>query len=235
MTRIGERIRLVATGFDQALVHESIDAPRPEPRGREVLVEVDACGVCHRDLLDRAGRFPFQQVPITPGHEAAGRVIAVGPEVRDFAPGDRVGTMHRDSCGECPQCTSGEPSLCDRAAWVFGILADGGYARTLLAPEAALYPLPKDIAPTHAAVLHCTLGTAYRDLVTLGKLRSGERVLVTGANGGVGAAAIEIAARLGAEVYAVVRSDAHAPRLRELGAHHVVVDAGGTIPQSIGA
>lgn len=230
---IGARVRMNATGLDTPLVYEVVDAPRPALTGREVLVEIEACGVCHRDLLDRAGRFPFQQTPITPGHEAAGRVVAIGPDVRDFTIGDRVGTMHRDSCGECPQCLRGETSLCDRAAWVFGILADGGYAQTLVAPESALFPLPNDLDASHAAVMHCTLGTAYRDLVTLGKLARGESVLITGANGGVGSAAVQIGARLGAEVYAVVRSDAYAEMLKGLGAHHVIVDPGNTIHQTM--
>ena len=144
----GERIRMIASGWDTSLVHEAIDVAPSAPRGHEVLVAVDACGVCHRDLIDRAGRFPFQQLPITPGHEAAGTVLAVGPDVRDFAPGNRVATMHRDSCGECAPCRSGETSLCDRAAFVFGILADGGYASHLVAPESALYRAPDSMAAT---------------------------------------------------------------------------------------
>lgn len=221
---MGERVRLTKTGWDDALVYER-DAPVPAaPLGKSVLVEVEACGVCHRDLLDRAGRFPFLQLPITPGHEAVGRVVAVGEEVRDWRAGDRVGTMHRDACGACASCVAGETSLCEAAGFVFGILADGGYARHLVAPESALYRVPDAIAAPEAAVLHCTLGTAYRDLVTLGRLRRGQRCLVTGANGGVGAAAVQIASRVGAEVVGVVRSERHAAFVRELGAGEVVVD-----------
>src|SRR5262249_39353387 len=155
-------------------------------------VEVSACGVCHRDLLDRTGRFPFIQLPITPGHEAAGKVVAVGPEA-SFRIGDRVGTMHRDACGECRSCQRGETSCCERASSVLGILADGGYARHLVVPESALFSVPEGPSLVQAAVMHCTLGTAYRDLITLGKLEAGERVLITGANGGVGSAAVQIA------------------------------------------
>ena len=224
----GERVRLTQVGWDADLVHEICDEPLPSLSGAEVLVLVEACGVCHRDLIDRAGRWPFLTVPITPGHEAAGRVVAVGPAVRDFRPGDRVGTMHRDACGECASCKKGQTSICAGAAWVFGIMADGGYARHLLAPQSALYALPATMPATEGAVMHCTFGTAYRDLVTLGHVKSGERVLITGANGGVGVAAVQIAARLGAEVVAVVRSAEHAGLLAQLGAHHVVVDSGVT-------
>jgi acryloyl-coenzyme A reductase len=234
MKRAGERMRMMVSGFDVPLVREVDDSPPREPLGHEIVVEVDACGVCHRDLIDRAGRFPFQQLPITPGHEAAGTVLAVGGEVRGISPGDRVATLHRDACGECAACSIGETSLCDRAACVFGILADGGYARHIVAPASAFYPVPRDLPAVEAAVFHCTFGTAYRDLVTLGQLRKGERVLITGANGGVGSSAVQIAARLGAEVIAAVRSEAHVAPLVALGAHRVVVDAGRTIHEGLG-
>jgi D-arabinose 1-dehydrogenase-like Zn-dependent alcohol dehydrogenase len=226
MTR--ERVRLIETGWGRDLVHEIVDAPPPEPSGNQVLVEVEACGVCHRDLLDREGRFPFIQLPITPGHEVVGRVIAVGDRVVDWKIGDRVGTTQRDACGGCKRCLAGETSLCDRAAWVLGILVDGGYASHLVLPESGLYAVPDDLGAPEAAVLQCTYGTAWRDLVTLGGLVEGEgqRVLVTGANGGVGAAAVDIAHRLGAHVTAVVRDGRHSDWLAQLGADEVVVDDG---------
>jgi acryloyl-coenzyme A reductase len=225
MRVVGERIRLNQTGWEAPLAHEVSDAPLADPSGRDVVVEVAACGVCHRDLLDRAGRFPFIRLPVTPGHEVAGEVVAAGPEA-PFRIGDRVATMHRDACGECRSCRRGETSFCERAASVLGILADGGYARHLVVPESALFSVPEGPSLVEAAVMHCTFGTAYRDLITLGELEAGERVLVTGANGGVGSAAVQIAARLGAEVFAVVRDERHRSFLRELGAHHVVVDSG---------
>ena len=222
----GERARLTEVGWDRSLVHEVSAEPIPDPTGSAVVVAVAACGVCHRDLLDRAGRFPFLRLPVTPGHEAAGRVVAVGPEVTSFRAGDRVASMHRDACGQCPSCRRGETSLCEGAGWVLGILADGGYARHLVAPPSALYPLPANVTFVDAASLHCTFGTAYRDLVTLGRVQRGERVLVTGANGGVGRAAVQIAVRLGAEVVAIVRNAKHEGPLRALGVHEVVVSPG---------
>jgi acryloyl-coenzyme A reductase len=232
MRVVGERIRLNEVGWDRPLAHEASAEPLAEPREAWVVVEVEACGVCHRDLLDRSGRFPFLQLPITPGHEVAGRVVAVGPEVSTFRAGDRVGTMHRDACGECRSCLAGETSLCERAAAVLGILVDGGYARHLSIPESALFSVPKGLSAAEAAVMHCTFGTAYRDLRTLGRLSSGERVLITGANGGVGSAAVQIAARLGAEVVAVIRDERHRAFVEGLGAHRVVVDPGGGFHKS---
>jgi D-arabinose 1-dehydrogenase-like Zn-dependent alcohol dehydrogenase len=232
MTRKTHRARLVETGWDKSLVCE--DATLPEPTGTQVVVEIEACGVCYRDLIDREGRFAFIRLPITPGHEAVGRVIATGPAVTRWSVGDRVATLHRDSCGQCPMCLSGETSLCERAAWVLGILADGGYAQHLLVPESGLYPMPVEIPAPEAAVYQCTFGTAYRSMCTLSGLKAGERVLVTGANGGVGTAAVQIASRLGAEVVAVVRDPRHKEYLSSLGAHHVVVDPGTGFHKTVG-
>lgn len=209
-------------GWTTALGIEA--AERPEVSEDQVLVAVEACGVCGRDCLDRAGRFGFVTLPITPGHEAVGRVVAVGPRVTMWHVGDRVASMHRDACGECPACESGETSLCARAASVLGLLVDGGYARWLAAPEGCFYAMPDGIEPALAAVMHCTLGTAYRGLTRAG-VRPGARVLVTGANGGVGAAAIQVAQRLGASVIAVVRHARHADAAAAAGAD-VIVDDG---------
>jgi acryloyl-coenzyme A reductase len=232
---MGQRAILSEIGWDRDLAVEDSNDPLPSPARDEVLIEVEACGVCHRDLIDRSGRFPFIRLPVTPGHEIAGRVIAVGPRVAAFKVGDRVGTMHRDACGECKTCRAGETSLCEGAACVFGILADGGYARHVVAPESALFAIPGDLSGPEAAVMHCTFGTAFRDLTTLGGLVAGERVLVTGANGGVGAAAVQIAARLGAEVVAVVRSEDHRAFVESLGARRVVVDPGDGFHKSAAA
>jgi NADPH:quinone reductase-like Zn-dependent oxidoreductase len=106
---------------------------------------------------------------------------------------------------------------------VFGLLEDGTYGRHLVAPESALYRVPEELSVGLAATLHCTFGTAWRSLVTVGGLRKEERVLITGANGGVGMAAVQVAARFASEVVAVVRDGRHVSRLRELGASQVVV------------
>ncbi len=218
---MGTRARLLETGYERDLAFEPFQPQTPG--SGQVLVEVDACGVCYRDLVDRDGRFPWLQLPVTPGHEAAGRVVAVGPDVTRWAVGDRVGTLHRDHCGECPACRHGQTSLCPMAAWVFGLLADGCYASHVLAPENALYALPPDGPAEGLCTLHCTAGTAYRGLAVHGDLQAGQRVLVTGANGGVGGAAIQVAKRMGADVTAVVRHRRHGAFVESLGADTVVI------------
>ncbi|MSP17152.1 MAG: zinc-binding dehydrogenase, partial [Myxococcales bacterium] len=199
------RARLREIGWDADLEIEVMAGPAAAQPG-EIVVAVEACGVCGRDCIDRAGRFAFVQLPITPGHEAVGRVLAIGDGVTEWRVGDRVASMHRDSCGECNACAAGETSLCARAASVLGLLVDGGYARWLAAPSSAFYPMPEAVEPALAAVFHCALGTAWRGL-TRARVREGRRVLVTGANGGVGAAAVQIASRLGADVVALVRRE----------------------------
>ena len=221
-----ERARLTKIGWDEDLAIETSDAPPPEPSGSQVLVEVEACGVCFRDCIDRDGRFKFIQTPITPGHEAVGQVIAVGPNVTDWSVGDRVASTHRDYCGQCEPCKRESGSLCQGAAGVLGLMIDGGYASHLLAPERCFYRMTDDIPAAEAAVLHCTFGTAYRGLARFGGVESGQRILITGANGGVGSAAVQVASRLGATVTAVTRDESHREYLTKLGAEHVVVDAG---------
>ena len=125
---MGRRARLLAVGFEEPLVVEYFEPTQPGPG--QILIDVQACGVCHRDLIDRAGRFPWMQLPITPGHELAGTVVAVGEGVTRWTIGDRVAALHRDWCGSCTACERGETSLCPSAFHVFGLLVDGGYART---------------------------------------------------------------------------------------------------------
>ncbi len=217
------RIELHEKGWHDDLV--AVDADPPVPQRDQVLVQVEASGICHRDLIDRGGRIPFLRLPVVPGHEGVGHVVALGPTARTFAIGDRVATLHRDACGRCDACQRGETSNCLRAAHVFGLTADGTYSGWVVAPESAFYRADPAMDAGLAAVLHCTFGTAWRGLVTAGELTRGESVLITGANGGVGEAAVQIAARRASEVVAVVRDPRHTERLRSLGATQVLVSS----------
>ncbi len=229
-----DALQITAAGWHTDLQPRDTRARAPlDPT--QVRVALEATGVCFRDLIDRSGRIPFLQVPVVPGHEGVGRVVEVGAGVTDWAVGDRVATMHRDACGSCDACLRGDTSLCGSAAHVFGLTADGTYARQLIAPQSALFAVPDALEAPEAAVLHCTFGTAWRSLVTVGALQPGEKVLVTGANGGVGVAAVQIARRRGAEVVAVVRDARHTALLERLGAHHVVVCTDGRIHDHIEA
>lgn len=227
------RVRIVTTGFEHPLEVVRGEDELPIPEGDQVVVAVEACGVCYRDLIDRAGRIPFIQTPIVPGHEAVGRVIATGPDAHELGVGDRVASMHRNACGECEACLAGHTSLCTTAAYVLGLLVDGGYAKHLVMPQSGLYRMPEDIPASGAAVLHCTFGSSWRALVTVGGLAKGERVLITGANGGLGSAAVQIAARFTDDVIAVVRDASHTDWLKSLGASRVIVDTDGSFHRQV--
>jgi D-arabinose 1-dehydrogenase-like Zn-dependent alcohol dehydrogenase len=219
------RIRLNALGWDEPMVADDQPDP-PAPTGNQVVVAVEGCGVCHRDLIDRGGGIPFMTLPITLGHEATGRVLAIGPDVTRWQPGARVATLHRDSCGTCAVCLDGEDTLCPNGFHALGIVADGGYATHLTLPERALYAVPDDLPVAEAAILNCTYGTAFRGL-RAGGCAPGRTVVITGASGGVGSAAIEVASRMGARVVAVIRDASRTDYVTDLGADAVVVDPGG--------
>ena len=227
-----QRARLMEIGWERDLAIDSGDDPGP-PTGDRILVEIEACGVCYRDCIDRDGRFKFLRIPITPGHEAVGRVRAVGPRVSMWQTGDRVATLHRDHCGRCDACQRGDTSLCQAAAAVLGLVVDGGYTSHLVAAERSFYRAEEGMPAAHAAILHCTYGTAHRALVRSGGVQAGQRVLVTGANGGVGAAAIQVARALDAHVTAVIRDPVHEPFVTGLGADEVVVEATGAIHKAV--
>jgi len=200
--------------------------PDPSPGPGEVLLRVHACGVCYHDVINRRGSLPRTHVPAILGHEAAGEVVAVGPEVSGWAPGDRAATLQRLSCGGCGHCRSDRPSLCRRDTRFFGEEIPGGYAEYMTAPVAGLGRVPAGVPWPVAAVTCCTTGTAVHCLRTRGNLQAGETVLITGASGGVGMQAVQLARHDGARVLAVTSSAAKIDPLLEAGAHDVIVSPG---------
>ena len=129
--------------------------PLPQPAAGEVLIEVLACGVCRTDLHVIDGELPHPKLPIVPGHEIVGRIAAVGPGVRGFAPGARVGVPWLGAaCGICAYCLSGRENLCDAPTFT-GYTRDGGYATHTLANARFCYALPDQLDPAEAAPLLC--------------------------------------------------------------------------------
>ena len=131
------------------------ERPLPQPAAGEVLIEVLACGVCRTDLHVIDGELPHPKLPIVPGHEIVGRIAAVGPGVRGFAPGARVGVPWLGAaCGICAYCLSGRENLCDAPTFT-GYTRDGGYATHTLANARFCYALPDQLDPAEAAPLLC--------------------------------------------------------------------------------
>src|SRR6184192_906052 len=131
-------MRLLAPGAPLTLTEVSL----PPPSGHELLLAVQACGVCRTDLHLLDGELPAIPFPVTPGHEIVGVIAALGPQVTQFRIGDRVGVPWLAfTCGECAYCRSGQENLCERARFT-GYTRDGGYAEQALADARYCLALP---------------------------------------------------------------------------------------------
>ena len=177
--------------------------PDPETPDDGVIVEVKACGVCRSDWHGWKGTDPDIVLPHVPGHELAGDIVAVGPEVKNFHIGDRVTVPVILGCGHCPTCRTGELTICD-TQYVVGFTGWGAFAELAAVPyaDANLVKLPDEMPYEVAAALGCRVTTAFRGVVDRGKLQSGETIAVHGC-GGIGLSAVMISAAMGASVIAV--------------------------------
>jgi propanol-preferring alcohol dehydrogenase len=138
--------------------------PRPQPGAGELLVKVAACAVCRTDLHVVDGELTNPKLPIVPGHEIVGRIIASGQGVERFAAGQRVGIPWLGwTCGECRYCRSGQENLCPNARFT-GYQRDGGYAEFVVADARYCFPLPDAYADAEAAPLLCAGLIGYRSL-----------------------------------------------------------------------
>lgn len=193
-----------------------VEREDPEPGGREVLVRVEACGVCRTDLHLAEGDLAPRRPGTVPGHEVVGRVESVGPEATRFRVGDRVGIAWlRGTCGSCGWCRSGRENLCPRAEFT-GWDADGGYAELTLVDEAFAYPVPEELSAEKAAPLLCSGIVGYRALKRA-TLPPGGRLGIYGFGASAHLVA-QIALKQGAVVHVMTRS-ARAQRLAlDLGA-----------------
>lgn len=209
-------------GGPDVLEHVHVPVPRIGPD--EVLIEVAYCGVCRHDLLTRAGAFPKIGLPIIPGHQVSGRVAQVGTTVRDIVVDDRVMTMIYTGCGACVSCRAGNQAMCvNQRPSFLGEDIDGGYAQYVKVRADTIVKVSDTLTLKQAAVIVCTVGTAYHALVTRARIQAGESVVITGASGGVGIHALRVARLLGARVIAVTSSAIKRDALEAAGASEVVV------------
>ncbi len=204
-------VRVHTTGGPEVLKLEEL--PAPEPTAGEVRVRLEAAALNHLDIWVRRGNVPVS-TPRTLGCEGAGRVEKLGLGVRGFREEQPVVVTPW-----LYPARSASPNL---SAGVVGVARDGCYAEQVVVPAAALRPLPEGLSAVQAAAFPLVTSTAYHMLIGRGALRPGETVLITGATGGVGTAAVQLARAAGARVIAATRSSAKRERLRELGAHYVV-------------
>jgi propanol-preferring alcohol dehydrogenase len=208
----------VLLDYGQALSLQ--DAPVPSPKADEVLIQVEACGVCHSDLHVADGDQPALKAVtkqrLIPGHEVVGTVVQKGAAVQDLKIGDRVGVawLHA-SCGVCEQCREGLENLC-RKGVITGVMVDGGYAEFMCAKASHAIAIPAALNSVEAAPLFCAGVTVYRALKHA-EAGAGKRVAVVGV-GGLGHLAVQVAKAFGAEVIALDLDESKLAMARELGA-----------------
>jgi len=208
--------------FKQGLTIE--DVPTPSPGPEEVLIKIEAAGVCHSDLHIAEGDWPqlatFVKRPLVLGHEVVGRVVERGAGVQHLDVGDRVGVPWIYwSCGECEICREGNENLCPSQI-VTGGTVDGGFAEFMKAKASHAARVPASLSPEEAAPLFCAGVTVYRALKKA-DIRAGQRVAIFGV-GGLGHLAVQIATVFGAEVWAIDVDDNKLEFAQELGAHNTL-------------
>jgi len=207
---------LVLKEFGGPLILEDVPVPQPGPE--EALIHVKACAVDQFDLTIRDGKFPTAKTPIILGHEIAGVVESVGANVDNIQPGDRVTSTLYLTCGQCRYCITGRETICADFKGYVGIHTPGAYAEYTTIPAVNLVKLPETISFPEGSVIANAIGTPYHALTKRARLQPGERVIVTGAGGGVGAHAIQLAKMMGALVMAVDIGEEKLALARELGA-----------------
>jgi D-arabinose 1-dehydrogenase-like Zn-dependent alcohol dehydrogenase len=212
-TVTGRAMQVPAAGGAFELVQKQFSDPGPG----HVRIRVQACGVCHSDSLTKEGMWPGIQFPRVPGHEIAGVLDAIGPDVPVFKVGQRVGLgWHGGHCNYCAPCRRGDFMLCENQP-ISGINYDGGYADYVIAPANAIALVPDELKYADAAPLLCAGVTTFNALRNSGA-RTGDTVAILGI-GGLGHLAVQYAAKAGYRTVAVARGQDKGPLAKQLGAH----------------
>ena len=211
------------------------DVPRPVIGESDLLIQLEACGICHSDLHLADGDWPqlarITKKPLILGHEIAGRVAQKGQDVRDFQIGERVGVpwIH-STCGQCEFCQEGNENLCARQQ-ITGVTVDGGFAEFVKAPASHSTRIPEALSPAEAAPLFCAGVTVYRAL-RRAQILPGQRLAIFGI-GGLGHVAVQMAQHLGAEITAVDICEDKLELARSLGAASALNAASPTVVKEI--
>jgi len=199
---------------------EVVERPVPEPGKNQVRIKVEACGICHSDVIVKEGIWPGQQYPRIPGHEIAGRIDAVGADVSQWKPGQRVGVgWHGGHCFVCDPCRRGDFILC-RNEKITAIHFDGGYAEYVVVPAEAVAAMPDELPADEAAPLMCAGITVFNSMRNAG-VRAGDLVAVQGI-GGLGHLGIQYARQMGFRTVAIGRGGDKETLARKLGAHSYI-------------
>ncbi|PWT90591.1 MAG: alcohol dehydrogenase, partial [Acidobacteria bacterium] len=196
---------------------EFVEREITDPKPGEVRLKVLACGICHSDSLTKEGLWPTVTYPRVPGHEIAGVIDAVGPNVPLWKVGQRVGVgWHGGHCGYCETCRRGDFLHCQVSPRITGITTDGGYADYVNVPAVAIALIPNELSPTDAAPLMCAGVTTFNSLRNSGA-RAGDVVAVLGI-GGLGHLGVQYAAKMGFRTIAIARGKDKEALAKKLGA-----------------
>lgn len=206
-------------------VFEVVKRTVPELRTHTVRIKIQACGVCHSDAFVKEGHWPGLQYPRVTGHEVAGVIDAVGPDVTNWKKGQRVGIgWHGGHCGQCIPCRRGDFMGCQYFQ-VTGFNDDGGYAQYMIARSEALAAIPDSLSPVEAAPILCAGVTTFNSLRHSGA-QAGELVAVQGL-GGLGHLGVQFASKMGFHTVAIGRGCDKEALALKLGAARYL-DAGTT-------
>ncbi|HEV3429458.1 MAG TPA: alcohol dehydrogenase [Paraburkholderia sp.] len=212
---------------------ELVERDIPEPAAGQVLIKVQACGICHSDSLTKEGHWPGLTFPRVPGHEIAGVIERMGAGVEGWNVGQRVGVgWHGGHCGHCERCRHGDFVLCQNAL-IPGISYDGGYAQYMVAPQEALARMPDDLSDIDAAPLLCAGITTFNALRHSGA-RAGDVAAILGI-GGLGHLGVQFARKMGFVTVAIARGQDKAPLAKQLGAHHYIDSSAQNVGESLQA
>jgi D-arabinose 1-dehydrogenase-like Zn-dependent alcohol dehydrogenase len=207
---------------------EFVERDIVDPRPGTVRLKVEACGICHSDMLTKEGIWPGIEFPRVPGHEVAGVIDAIGSGMGGWKVGDRVGVgWHGGHCGYCDACRRGEFLFCSVAGRITGITTDGGYSEYMIAPSGVLAHIPQELSAAEAAPLMCAGVTTYNSLRNSGA-RGGDTVAVLGI-GGLGHLGVQFASNMGFRTIAIARGKDKAGLAKELGAH-IYIDSQNSDP-----
>jgi alcohol dehydrogenase/propanol-preferring alcohol dehydrogenase len=199
---------------------EVVERDIPTPEKNEVLIKVEACGICHSDMFVKEGAFPGIEYPRIPGHEVVGVVEDTGEDVGRWNKGQRVGVgWHGGHCFTCDPCRRGDFINCQNAK-IAGISYDGGYAEYMVAPQEALASVPEKLNSEEAAPLLCAGITTFNALRN-GGASPGDLVAIQGI-GGLGHLAVQFASKMGFRTVAISSSDEKKELALKLGANHYI-------------
>ncbi len=192
------------------------DVPVPDPGDKQVLIKVNACGVCHTDLHTVEGDLSLPRLPLVPGHQVVGSVHKTGPHAKKFSPGQRVGvTWFYSSCGSCRFCQEKRENLCEQARFT-GYHEHGGYAEYMVLPERSAFPVPEVFSDAEATPLLCGGVIGYRAM-KLSEIKPGEKLGMYGF-GNSAHIVIQLAVQMACQVHVFTRSRKHQELAKELGA-----------------